>query len=78
MSQIISEVSNPSDPNFIQKSAFVSSDTLAVGGFNRRLEGNSTMNAAGEILGADDNNHFSATANREFGKRYFYTYNLIK
>jgi len=78
MSQIISEVSNPSDPNYIQKSAFVSSDTLAAGGFNRRLEGNSTMNPAGGIIGADDNSHFSATANREFGKRYFHYYNTIK
>ena len=78
MSQIISEVSNDGDPHRIVKSAFVSSDILASGGFNRRLEGNTRMDLSGNNLENDDNNHFSATANREFGKRYFYTYNLIK
>jgi hypothetical protein len=78
MSQVISEVSNPSDPHFISKSAFVSSDRIDEGGFNRRLEGNTRMDASGNNLENDDNNHFSATANREFGKRYFYRYNQIK
>jgi len=73
MSQIISEVSRD-----IPKSAFVSSDTISSGGFNRRLEGNSVMDSNGQIVGTDDNSHFSATANREFGKRYYFYYNQIK
>jgi len=78
MSELIKEVSNPTDTYNIPKSAFVSSDTLSEGGFNRRLEGNSVMNSTGRILGQDDNSHFSATAMREFGRRYFYYYNRIK
>jgi hypothetical protein len=78
MSQRISELSNPSDIYFIPKSAFVSSDSLTVGGFNRRLEGNSVMDASGNIVGYDDNNHFSATSARELGKRYYFYYNQIK
>ena len=83
MSEVVSQVSNPGDPYFIQKSAFVPTISLpAVGGptynFSRHLEGNSTMDPAGRIIGADDNTHFSATANREFGKRYFHYYNTIK
>ena len=83
MSQLISEVSNPTDPNYIEKSAFVSSDSLPNVGqpiydFNRRLEGNSIMDLSGNIINTDDNTHFSATSYREFGKRYFYYYNLIK
>jgi hypothetical protein len=77
MSQVISEVSNPSDPNYIPKSTFVSSNRIDEGGFNRRLEGNTRMDASGNNLEFDDNNHFSATANREFGKRYYYKYSLI-
>ena len=83
MSQVVSEVSNPGDPNYIQKSAFVSTHSLPAVGrptydFSKHLEGNSTMDPTGRIIGADDNSHFSATANREFGKRYFHYYNTIK
>ena len=78
MSQVISEVSNASDPHFISKSAFVSSDRIDEGGFNRRLEGNTRMDLSGNNLENDDNSHFSATANREFGKRYFYRFIQIK
>ena len=78
MSQVISEVSNASDPHFISKSAFVSSDRIDEGGFNRRLEGNTRMDLSGNNLENDDNSHFSATANREFGRRYFYRFIQIK
>jgi len=78
MSDLIKEVSTPTDENYIPTSAFVSSDRLAIASFNTRLEGNSIMDSSGRILGDDDNSHFSATAIREFGKRYFYYYNLIK
>ena len=78
MSKVISEVSNPSDPNYIPKSAFVSSDYFT---FSPRLEGNSIMNAIGteiDTYGDDGNHHFSASSMREFGRRYFYFYNIIK
>jgi len=78
MSELISEVSTPTDKNFIPTSAFVSSDRLSIAGFNRRLEGNSVMDSRGRIVGDDDISHFSATDIREFGKRYFHYYNLIK
>ena len=83
MSQVISELSVPTNPNYIQKSAFVSTHSLPAVGrptydFSKHLEGNSTMDPTGRIIGADDNSHFSATANREFGKRYFHYYNTIK
>jgi len=78
MSELISEVSTPTDENYIPTSAFVSSDRLAIAAFNRRLEGNSVMDSRGRIVGEDDNSHFSATAIRELGKRYFHYYNLIK
>jgi hypothetical protein len=84
-SDLISEVSKTTDSSYIEKSAFVSSDRLTVGGprynFNRRLEGNSIMNASGNVIdnyGDDGNHHFSATSIREFGKRYYYYYDLIK
>jgi hypothetical protein len=78
MSKLISEVSNPSDLNYIPKSAFVSSDYFT---FSPRLEGNSKMNASGievDNYGDDGNHHFSASSMREFGRRYFYFYNIIK
>ena len=78
MSKLISEVSNPSDPYYIPKSAFVSSDYFT---FSPRLEGNSIMNASGievDYYGTDGNHHFSATSMREFGRRYFYYYNIVR
>ena len=78
MSKLISEVSNPNDPNYIPKSAFVSSDYFT---FSPRLEGNSIMNESGtevDTYGDDGNHHFSASSMREFGRRYFYFYNIIK
>jgi hypothetical protein len=83
MSQVISDVSVRSDPNYIKKSAFVSSGSLPTVGrptydFSRHLEGNSTMDPSGNLIGNNDNAHFSATASRDFGKRYFFYYNQIK
>jgi hypothetical protein len=78
MSELISEVSNPSDSYYIPKSAFVSSDYFT---FSPRLEGNSIMDASGvevDNYGDDGNHHFSATSMREFGRRYFYYYNIVK
>jgi len=78
MSQLISELSNPSDTYYIEKSAFVSSDYFT---FLPRLEGNSIMDANGsevDTYGDDGNHHSSATSMRQFGKRYFYFYSIIK
>ena len=78
MSNLISELSNPSDMHYIPKSVFVSSDYFT---FSPRLEGNSIMNASGvevDTYGDDGNHHFSATSMREFGRRYFYYYNIVK
>jgi hypothetical protein len=85
MSSVVSQVSNRMDPYFIQKSAFVPTVSLPTEGrptynFSKHLEGNSTLNIRdGTLVGTtDDNTHFSATANREFGKRYFHYYNGIR
>jgi hypothetical protein len=77
MSKVISEVSNPSDPYYIPKSAFVSSDYFT---FSPRLEGNSRMDASGNIIDTygDGDHHFSATSMREFGRRYFYYFTIVK
>ena len=76
---LMSEISNPTDRFYLEKSAFVSTDPLTVGGptydFTRRLQSNGTVsggNTIGDII------HFSASSMREFGKRYFYYFNLIK
>lgn len=81
---LMSEISNPTDRFYLEKSAFVSSYTLYVGGptynFNRRLEANIYLDSAGQQIPDkdDDRIHFSASSMREFGKRYFYYFNLIK
>jgi hypothetical protein len=71
-SNIMSQISNPTDQFYLEKSSFVSTDILTVGGpiydFRRALVHN----------GSDDPNHFSATSMRELGKRYYYYYDLIK
>jgi len=71
-SNIMSQISNPTDQFYLEKSSFVSTDVLTVGGpqynFRRMLVHN----------GPGDPNHFSATSMRELGKRYYYYYDLIK
>jgi len=82
MSAVISEVSKPEDPYYIEKSAFVSSDVLPISGFNRRLENNQSISSTGNYFWhtsiSDGVGHFSASSMRELGRRYFYYYNLIK
>ena len=47
-------------------------------GFNRYLEGDSEMDANGQITKINrTNGHFSATSQREFGKRYFNVFNSM-
>lgn len=81
---LMSEISKPTDRFYLEKSAFVSTDTLRVGGptynFNRKLEANIYLDSAGRQIPGKDNDriHFSASSMREFGKRYFYYFNLIK
>jgi hypothetical protein len=96
MCKIISEVSNPNDRYYIEKSAFVSSDYLT---FSPRLESNTELDASGNSVGVryadgrfisctsaldterrlcEDNTHFSASANRELGKRYFHYYKGVR
>jgi hypothetical protein len=48
---------------------FVSAEPMT--GFNRFLQGNSFMSNNGRIIGSNDNIHFSATSQRELGRRYF-------
>ena len=89
MSRIISEVSNEKLPNnktinpyYIPKSIFIPTGALSNTGsynFTRKLEGDSNMDASGNIIHNNTGqSHFSATSNRELGKRYFYFYNMIK
>jgi len=92
MSRIISELSNPSDSFFINRSAFVSTDYTS---FSYRLESNTEVDASGNSIGiryadgrvftcatdptkCEDNSHFSATAYRELGKRYFFIYKGVR
>jgi hypothetical protein len=79
-SNLMSEISNPTDLFYLEKSAFVSSGPiLSLSNFARKLESNAIYNAAGQFIPYyEDNVHFSASSMREFGKRYFYYYNLIK
>ena len=96
MCKIISEVSNPNDAYYIEKSVFVSSDYFT---FSPRLESNTELDASGNSVGiryadgrfmscasedaterrsCEDNTHFSASANRELGKRYFHYYKGVR
>lgn len=65
MSSFIRDTVVPS----ISSCKFVSAEPMS--GFNRFLQGNSFMDSRGTIIGRNDNVHFSATSQREFGKRYF-------
>ena len=92
MSRVISELSNPSDSFYIDKSAFISTDYFT---FSPRLESNTEVDASGNSSGiryadgrvftcithpsrCEDNSHFSATACRELGNRYFSIYKRVR
>lgn len=82
MSRIISEVSNRGDINYISKSIFIPTGALSNTGsynFTNKLEGDPDTDASGNITSMNSGvSHFSASSNRELGKRYFYFYNRIK
>jgi hypothetical protein len=82
MSRIISEVSNRADTNYIPKSIFIPTGALSNTGsynFSNKLEGDSIKDVNGNIIELNSGvSHFSASSNRELGKRYFYFYNRIK
>lgn len=78
---------NPSDlykdvVSQIPKSKFVITTAIrpptASYGFNHHLEGDSGPDSKGKIRENRGAVHFSASSNRELGKRYFYFYNMIK
>lgn len=85
MTFLIQKVSNPSDPDYIIKSSFVPSFSIPppTGGnnFNYRLQSDNELDSRGVTVPGQEGtgvSHFSATSMRDFGKRYFYYYNLIK
>jgi len=85
MTFLIQKVSNPTDPDYIPKSNFVPSYSIppptGTYNFNYRLQSDNELDSTGVAIRGKEGSgasHFSATSMRDFGKRYFYYYNLIK
>ena len=67
-------------PVFIPTPAieFVPSDPIPNSKFTDYLEGDNEVNSAGDTVKENRSHiHFSATSQREFGKRYAYIFNSI-
>ena len=71
-------ITNPRHANYIANTYFVSTDPIPESPFTNYLEGDSTKDASGRDIRTNHGHiHFSATSQREFGKRYYYIFNKI-
>lgn len=71
-------ITNRAHANYITNTYYVSTDPIARSPFTNYLEGDSTKDASGNVIkGNHGSIHFSATSQREFGKRYYYIFNKI-
>lgn len=71
-------ITNRAHANYIANTYYVSTDPIIGSPFTNYLEGDSTKDASGnDITGNHGSIHFSATSQREFGKRYYYIFNKI-
>ena len=71
-------ITNRAHANYIANTYYVSTDPIAGSPFTNYLEGDSTKDASGNVITENHGSiHFSATSQREFGKRYYYIFNKI-